>query len=306
MEPKGDKRSRANLGSFLNDADRSFSRLASIIATSCVAIRDGIPARLGSTTGVNVYGEHQIQADVWANDLLTEKLLGSGLVRHVASEELSQPRSAPTGEFSVVYDPIDGSSNVASDNPVGTIVGVYRDEELPARGDRLYASMYFLYGPYTQLVLALEGGVYSFTDLGGPSAESRFVLAAEGVRIPDPGEVYGVGGSRGKWSPKLVRYVDSLEAKKYKLRYSGCFVADYNQVLCKGGFFAYPELSDAPQGKYRLQYESNPLAFITEKAGGVATDGRRRILEIEPESVSQRTPTYLGSPTAMQEYQALS
>ncbi|MEM3670273.1 MAG: class 1 fructose-bisphosphatase [Thermoprotei archaeon] len=295
-----------SLGQMLSETDQDFRKLVSTLLRCGLKIRAEIPKELGALGGVNVYGERQIGIDVWSNDLLASTLLESGLVKEVGSEELSEPKRAADGEFSVVFDPIDGSSNVATNNPVGTIVGVYRGEPLPARGDKLVSAMYMLYGEYTQLVLALDKGVFSFVDSGRGGVLERFKSTGRKIEISDPGEVYGVGGHRYAWPEKLRKFVDSLESRKLKLRYCGCFVGDFNQILFKGGFFAYPELSDSPQGKYRLQFESNPMAYITEKAGGKASDGARRILTIEPTSISQRTPTYVGSHSLVSEYEALA
>src|SRR5256886_10582056 len=164
--------------------------------------------------------------------------------------------------------------------------------------------MYFLYGPYHQLVLASQDGVHNIGTLGRRSDGTRFVSDGLPRQLPKPPTVYGVGGLREKWTTKVRNFVESLEKRKLSLRYGGSFVGDYNQVLTKGGFFAYPELTDAPEGKYRLQFESNPVGFITEKAGGSASTGRRNILDVEPSSIVQRIPTYLGNTELVQEFQS--
>ena len=164
--------------------------------------------------------------------------------------------------------------------------------------------MYFLYGPYHQLVLALQDGVRSFAALGKGSDGTRFVSDGLIRQLPKPPTVYGIGGLREKWTPRVRDFVESLEKRKLSLRYGGSFVGDYNQVLTKGGFFAYPELTDSPEGKYRLQFESNPVGFITEKAGGRASTGTRNILDVQPTSIIQRVPTYLGNPELVQEFES--
>src|SRR4029077_10121029 len=209
------------------------------------------------------------------------------------------------GEYSIVLDPLDGSSNLKSNNLLGTIVGVYREKPLPAKGRDLHAAMYFLYGPYHQLVLALHDGGRSFAALGKGSQGTK-CLSDDLVRqLPKPPSVYGIGGLREKWTPKVRGFVESLEKRKLSLRYGGSFGGDYNQVLIKGGFFAYPELTDAPEGKYRLQFESNPVGFITEKAGGRASTGNGNILDVEPSGLVQRVPTYMGDPELVTEFQSL-
>ena len=285
--------------------DRSLYKLISLIANLSTLVRDMIPRELGFAGGTNPYGEKQLQIDVWSNDLFTKKLLKSGLVKRLASEEMEEVAEAKSGEFSIVLDPLDGSSNLKSNNLLGTIVGVYREKPLPARGRDLQAAMYFLYGPYHQLVLALHDGVRSFAALGKGSQGTRFVSDGLIRQLPKPPTVYGIGGLREKWTPRVREFVESLEKRKFSLRYGGSFVGDYNQVLSTGGFFAYPELTDAPQGKYRLQFESNPVGFITEKAGGRASTGTGNILDVEPISITQRIPTYLGDQDLVREFESI-
>ena len=284
--------------------ERSLYKLISLIAHLSTLVRDMIPRELGFAGGINPYGEKQLQIDVWSNDLFTKKLLRSGLVKRIASEEMEEVAESKAGEYSIVLDPLDGSSNLKSNNLLGTIVGVYREKPLPARGRDLHAAMYFLYGPFHQLVLALEDGVRTFAALGRGSEGTRFVSDGLIRQLPKPPTVYGIGGLREKWTPRVREFVESLEKRKMSLRYGGSFVGDYNQVLTKGGFFAYPELTDAPEGKYRLQFESNPVGFITEKAGGQASTGMGRILDVEPTSIVQRIPTYLGDSELVQEFQS--
>ncbi len=284
---------------------RSLYRLVFLIADLSTLLQSWIPRELGLAGGTNVYGEKQLQIDVWSNDLFTKKLVKSGLVKQVASEELDKVMKSKSGEYSVVLDPLDGSSNLMSNNLLGTIVGIYHDKPLPAKGRDLLAAMYFLYGPYLQLVLALQDGVRVFAAVGRGQGAKGFLSDGELHQIPKPPGVYGVGGLRDKWTPRVREFVERLEKRRLSLRYGGSFVGDYNQVLNKGGFFAYPELIDAPLGKYRLQFESNPVGFITEKAGGKASTGTGAILDVEPESISQRVPTYLGDSDLVQEFETL-
>jgi fructose-1,6-bisphosphatase I len=284
--------------------ERSLYKLISLIADLSTLVREMIPKELGFAGGVNPYGEKQLQIDVRSNDLFTRKLLKSGLVKRIASEEAENVSESKIGEYSIVLDPLDGSSNLKSNNLLGTIVGVYREKPLPAKGRHLQAAMYFLYGPYHQLVLALQDGVHSFAALGKGTQGARFVSDGLRRQLPKPPTVYGIGGLREKWTPKVREFVESLEKRKLSLRYGGSFVGDYNQVLAKGGFFAYPELTDAPEGKYRLQFESNPVGFITEKAGGRASTGTKNILDVEPTSIVQRVPTYLGDQDLVREFES--
>lgn len=298
---------RLTLKETLLREDRALRNLITLLADLSLTIAREIPRTLGSTKGVNIYGEKQLQLDVWSNNLITHKLLSSGLVKQVASEELEHILRSKRGEYSVVLDPLDGSSNITTDNLMGTIVGIYHDKELPAAGRDLLASMYFLYGPYLELVLANTEGVHVFVAAGkGSKGSEKFITDGEKRHFPDKSTVYGVGGVREKWTPKLHRFVESLEKRKLTLRYGGALVGDFNQVLVRGGFFAYPELLDAPLGKYRLNFESIPLALIAEKAGGKGSTGTRRILDVEPTDLAQKSPTYLGNADLVTEFEELS
>jgi fructose-1,6-bisphosphatase I len=286
---------KTSLVEVLQKEDRSLRKLLTLLADLSFSIAAEIPKTLGSTTRLNVYGEKQQEIDVWANDLLTKKLAKSHLVKQIASEEIEQPLTFRQGEFSITLDPLDGSSNIKSNNLMGTIVGIYRETSLPAKGQRQVAAVYFLYGPYTQAVLALDDGVYIFVASGKTSASSRYFSNGVPHKLPEKGSVYGIGGLKQKWTPRVQQFAQSLENRGLKLRYGGSFVGDFNQVLYYGGVFAYPELVDAPQGKLRLQFESNPVAFITEKLGGKGSTGTASILDVEPTSIDQRIPTYVGN-----------
>jgi len=294
------------LRELLETEDRSLAKLVELLADLSLRIVREIPRALGMTEGVNIYGDQQTELDVWSNGLLTKRLLRSGLVRQVASEEMETVMSADHGEYTVALDPLDGSSNVKSNNLMGTIVGIYHDTPLPATGNDLLSALYFLYGPYVEAVVGTKTGVYLASPAGRGTGASKFISTGEPHRLPQKSSVYGIGGSRDKWTLKVREYADRLEKKKLKFRYGGSFVGDYNQVLCSGGFFAYPDLLDAPDGKYRLQFESNPIGYITERAGGKASTGKERILDVEPVSFSQRVPTFLGNKELVSEFEELS
>ena len=293
--PGSEPMPQKSMGEVLQSEDRSLRKLVLLIAELSLSISAQIPKSLGGTNRYNVYGEKQAEIDVRTNDLVTKKLAKSHLVRQVASEETPEPLNFKQGEFSVTLDPLDGSSNITSNNLMGTIVGIYRETRLPAKGRDQIAAMYFLYGPYTQAVVALKDGVYIFAPSGKASASRRYISNGKLHALPEKGSVYGIGGLKQKWTPKVHDFVQSLEKRGLKLRYGGSFVGDFNQVLYYGGVFAYPELVDAPNGKLRLQFESNPVAFITEKAGGKGSTGRASILDVEPTSNDQRVPTYVGN-----------
>lgn len=294
-----------SLTDLLSGEDRGLSKLITLLSDLAAMVRERIPLELGMSEGVNVYGEKQMDIDVWSNDLFVKKLLKSGLVRQVASEEMGEVAESKSGDYSVVLDPLDGSSNIRSNNLLGTIVGVYHDTSLPAKGRNLLAAMYFLYGPFLQLVIALHDGVRSSVAAGKGAGAKSFISDGEIHKLPKPPTVYGIGGLKEKWTAPVKQFAESLDKRRLSVRYGGSFVGDYNQVLSKGGFFAYPELVDSPQGKYRLQFESNPVGFITEKAGGKAVSGIANVLDIEPDGIVQKVPTYLGDPELVSEFQSL-
>ena len=186
-------------------------------------------------------------------------------------------------------DPLDGSSNIESNNLVGTIVGIYK-KDLPAQGKHLIAAMYILYGPTVTLVYTTGNGVHEFLH-----TKKGFILKEENIKLPEPGILYSIGGLRKDWLPSFRKYIKELELKGYKLRYGGAFVGDFNQILHYGGIFAYPALTTKPNGKLRLLFEANPMSFIIEEAGGASTNGKCSILKINPEDIDQRVPVYVGN-----------
>jgi len=291
------------LESFLQRAaSREMSRLVMAIADSSIAVRDAIPRNAGLLAAVNPSGEKQKAIDVVSNDLFTKALMATGAAREVASEETAEP-VAGGGEVSVAMDPLDGSSNIGTNNPVGSIFGFY-SRRLPCSGRSLSGALFVTYGSMTTITLALGGGVHRFVAVRHGS-RFDFELMDTSIRIPDIPEVYGFGGQRKDWIAPVQAFVGSLEERGLKLRYCGTFVGDYNQVLGRGGIFAYPALRAKPKGKLRVLYETAPMAYITEQAGGYATDGTESIMDIEPESLSETSPAYLGSSSLTRELERL-
>ncbi len=266
-------------------------------------IRRELPIRRDPAATRNVYGEQQLDLDIWMNDLFVDALRGSKLVSQIASEEMGDVKSVGRGRFSVVLDPLDGSSNVKSNNTFGTIVGIFDAVPLPARGSELFAAAYLIYGPATTFVYATGQGVHEFV-MGGGDRPKDFFLIEEGLQLPAKGKLYGIGGHRDKWIPEVKAFVGDLERGLMNLRYGGSFVADFNQILHYGGFFAYPAQVDKPAGKYRLQFESNPIAYITEAAGGAGTTGNERILDVVPTGIDQTIPTYVGNRDLVERFRA--
>jgi fructose-1,6-bisphosphatase I len=279
-----------DLKEHLGGIDSDLASLILTISDLANTIRDELPYLRGKANTKNVFGEFQQVADKWADQYLIDELRQYELVKAVVSEE--QPdliKLNDKGLFSITLDPLDGSSNIESNNLVGTIVGIYK-KDLPTQGKHLIAAMYMLYGPVTTLVYTAQNGVHEFLH-----TKNGFVLKKENIRLPEPGVLYGIGGLRKDWLPPFRDYIEELEQAGYKLRYGGSFVGDFNQILHYGGIFAYPALTTKPTGKLRLLVESNTMSFIAEQAGGASTTGTSSILEVEPEAITQRVPTYIGN-----------
>jgi fructose-1,6-bisphosphatase I len=279
-----------DLREHLGGIDSDLASLILTIGDLANTIRNELPYLRGKANTKNVFGEFQQVADKWADQFLIDEFRKSELVKAVVSEE--QPdliKLNDKGLFNITLDPLDGSSNIESNNLVGTIVGIYK-KDLPTQGKHLIAAMYMLYGPVTTLVYTAQNGVHEFLH-----TKKGFVLKKENIRLPEPGVLYGIGGLRKDWLPPFRDYIEELEQAGYKLRYGGSFVGDFNQILHYGGIFAYPALTTKPTGKLRLLVESNTMSFIAEQAGGASTTGTSSILEVEPEAITQRVPTYIGN-----------
>ena len=287
------RRASVSLAQHAGKFDPDLGRLLERVAGLTPRIRRELPVRRDPATTRNVYGEQQLELDVWMNDLFVDALRDSKLVAQVASEEMGPVKEVGRGRFSVVLDPLDGSSNVKSNNIFGTIFGIFDRTPLPARGSELFAAGYMIYGPATTFVYATSTGVHEFVQGGGPPDE--FILIEEGLRLPPKGKLYGIGGHRDKWIPEVKAFAGELERELMNLRYGGSFVGDFNQILHYGGFFAYPAQVDKPAGKYRLHFESNPIAFLAEAAGGAGTTGTERILDVAATGIDQTVPTYVGN-----------
>jgi fructose-1,6-bisphosphatase I len=266
---------------------------------------------LGETGGVNSHGDRVRRLDVRANDLLLMALQSCGVVSVVASEELptpvAWPNAAAAGTFSVCVDPLDGSLNTDVAGVLGTIFGIWPGSGSrgpdPARavlaaGTRQIAAGYLVYGPATVLVYAAEARVHAFVL---DPADGQFRLTRAGVRTPPAGRTYAVNDANWpRWGRASRALVERLriarnENAPYSLRYSGALVADFHRTLVEGGIYLYPEDAGRPDGRIRLLYEAAPLALVAEAAGGRASTGRARILDVVATDYHQRTPLYIGS-----------
>lgn len=258
------------------------------IATAAPTIREGLASRRSETDHQNPSDENQLAADVWADELLQTKLLDLDAVGSYASEEREGIATDGDG-YSVTIDPLDGSSNLNSNNTMGTIFGVY-DAELPAPATDLLGAGFVLYGPLTSMVTLVDGTVSEYVIEDGTR-----VLVEETVTLPDEPTVFGFGGRVPDWPPTFLGYAREIE-RELKLRYGGSFIGDVNQILTYGGVFAYPELQSAPEGKLRLQFEGIPIGSIVSAAGGRASTGDGSLLTQTPSTLHERSPIYLGTP----------
>jgi fructose-1,6-bisphosphatase I len=257
------------------------------VAATAPEVRGGLTGRREYQEGHNPSGEAQLAADVHADQLLEDRLLAIDGVGGYASEE-REGVVTDDGAYHVACDPLDGSSNLKSNNAMGTIVGVF-DEPLPAGGDALVASAYVLYGPITTMAVAHER---TTTEYVVDDGERRAI--EETLTLPEDPTVYGFGGRVPDWPEDFSNYAAEI-ADELKLRYGGAMIADVNQVLTYGGVFAYPGLQSRPEGKLRLQFEGLPVAHIVEAAGGASSDGERSLLDRTPDRLHERVPVHVGN-----------
>ena len=274
----------------------------------------GLVDILGTFGSVNVQGEEVKKLDVYADEHMIASLRAGRECCGVASEENEdivafEDRNSMNSHYVVLMDPLDGSSNIDVNVSIGTIFSIYRRksevgtacavDDFLQPGTQQVAAGYVIYGSSTMLVYTTGRGVNGFTL--DPSI-GEFCLSHPDIRIPEEGKVYSVNqGYYSKFEEGIRRFIDYCVEKDektkrpYSLRYIGSMVADIHRNLIKGGLFMYPATTEAPLGKLRLLYECNPMSFIVEQAGGLATDGYGRIMELEPEKLHQRTPVFLGS-----------
>ncbi|MDR1490368.1 MAG: class 1 fructose-bisphosphatase [Desulfovibrio sp.] len=271
---------------------------------------------LGETGEINVQGEDVQKLDDYANRIIIHRMQRSGALCAMASEENADiipiPDRFTHGDYILIFDPLDGSSNIDVNINVGTIFSILRRISPPEQdvtqndvlqpGYKQMAAGYVMYGPSTMLVYTTGQGVHAFTL--DPSV-GEFLLSQNNMQIPETGRTYSVNeGNITFWDEKTARAVQSFKGtdnprgKPYTHRYVGSLVADFHRTLLKGGIFMYPmdyKIPDHPRGKLRLLCEASPMAMLAEQAGGVASDGHRRILEIVPETLHTRVPLFVGS-----------
>jgi fructose-1,6-bisphosphatase I len=308
--------------------DGELTIVLSSIALACKQIaslvqRAGISNLTGLQGAANIQGEDQKKLDVISNEVFSSCLRSSGRTGIIASEEEDIPvavEESYSGNYIVVFDPLDGSSNIDAAVSTGSIWGIYRPNEecltnlgeeptidevaencvvnVCQPGSNLLSAGYCMYSSSVILVLSVGDGVYGFTldPLYG-----EFVLSHDKIQIPKAGKIYSMNeGNYALWDDKLKKYVDSLKdpgtsGKPYSARYIGSLVGDFHRTMLYGGIYGYPKDSKSKTGKLRLLYECAPMSYLAEQAGGKGSDGHQRILDIQPEQVHQRVPLYVGS-----------
>jgi len=296
-------------------AHGNFSWLLSGISLACKIIgeevrRLGLSSAAGASEGINVHGEQQQKLDVYSNNVLMDCLGSRGNVGLLASEENEEPvvivEHPEQGEYIVVFDPLDGSSNLDVNVSVGTIFSIFRREggnekalasEVLQTGRQQVAAGYVVYGSSTVLVYTTGHGVHGFTL---DPAIGTFVLSHRDMKMPPRGMIYSVNEAYADGFPpycrRFLHWLKSGEDEAlYRSRYIGSLVADFHRTLLKGGIFMYPPTSFFPEGKLRLMYEANPIALLAEQAGGLATNGTEPILDLVPKTLHQRVPLFVGS-----------
>ncbi len=297
MADPGKTKFQIDLRRYLRETeeDRNLTRLLCEIADASKYIVNSIrTGDLGVAGTSNLYGEQQLALDVLSDRIMRKRLSHSGVVANIVSEETNDiiPVSPDcAGRFSVAYDPLDGSSLVDVNLAVGTIVSIYEGCDLMQAGHNQAAALYILYGPRTTLVYSTGRGVHEFA----MNQLMEYTLVRENITVAPSGSIYSPGGQRNLYTPGTESFVRHLEENGAKLRYSGGFVPDINQILIKGkGIFLYPHLQGKPDGKLRLLYELNPMAFLMEQAGGAASTGRQRILDLVPQGIEACAPVFIG------------
>lgn len=295
------------------------SILTAIKAISNAVRKAGIHQLYGISGESNATGDTVKKLDVLSNDLFINMLRASYTTCLLVSEEnelVIEIEDEFKGKYIVCFDPLDGSSNIDCLVSIGSIFGIYKKEDKPEslsdtastndvfqKGCKQVAAGYALYGSATMVVLSLGTGVNCF--MLDPSI-GEFLLTDKDIKIKPKGKIYSINeGYEKYWDEAVREYVISKKrpstGKPYGARYIGSMVADVHRTLVYGGIFMYPATSEAPKGKLRLLYEGNPMAFIMEQAGGMATDGKNRILDIQPTAIHQRTPIFMGSPEDVEE-----
>jgi len=309
--------SSGELSDLLSTIALGVKMIGSLIQTA------GFKGLYGYTGKTNVQGEQVQVLDQEADEILVQLLGSSGHFGLLVSEErdkvIATEYGHREGKYVIAMDPLDGSSNLGSNVPVGTIFGIWRKRDLTRAaqiedflqpGRTMVAAGYAIYGAKTAFVYSSGDGAHGFTL---DPAIGEFVLTDEKLRIPERGSVYSTNeGNAMKWAPAIRAFIEELKREDkakgtpYSARYVGSLIADFDRNLKKGGIFLYPGDSKHARGKLRLMYECNPLAFIVEQAGGRAVDGAKNVLDLEPKDIHERCPLIIGSKHEVEWFQRVA
>ena len=308
-------------------ASGKFTSVLNDVAIACKKLSDLV--NMGDLAGVrgyakseNVQGEQQKVLDIISNEVFIESIEWSGDFAGMASEEMEDvypiPKEYPRGRYLITFDPLDGSSNIDVNVSVGTIFSILRcpdgvdeptAEDFLKPGTEQVCAGYCLYGSSTMLVLTTGNGVNGFTL---DRSIGEFILTDENMSIPEDTQEFGINMSNMRhWQPPMRRYIDELLAgkegvreKDFNMRWIGSMVADVHRLLTRGGLFIYPMdaklEAQGKEGRLRLLYEASPMSFIVEQAGGLASTGQQRIMDVQPHSLHQRVPVMMGSKNEVQ------
>jgi fructose-1,6-bisphosphatase I len=309
----------------ITGATGEFTLLLDDVSSACKGVanlvrRGELSGELGAAVGINVQDENQKKLDVMANELAISWCEQGGQLFAMASEEMVDvypvPNGLKRGNYLLIFDPLDGSSNIEVNGPMGTIFSICRVGDNPdknltnsflQKGDQQLCAGYVLFGPATMMVLTTGNGVNGFTlnpDIG------EFVLTHPNIRIPVDTQEFAINASnRRHWEPPVKRYYDECldgkegpRGKDFNMRWVAAMVADVHRIITRGGIFMYPidEKVRDKGGRLRLLYEANPMSFIIEQAGGLASTGRGRIMDVQPTSLHQRVPVIIGAKNEVQ------
>ncbi len=310
-------------------ASGDLSRLLADIGIACKIVnhkvnKAGLQDIIGAMDSTNIQGETQQKLDVFADQAFMNAVRWGGQVCGAASEENERyftfdSEICKKSKYVILFDPLDGSSNIDVNVSIGTIFSVFRRKssvgdlanvnDFLQRGSDQVAAGYVIYGSSTMLVYSTGHGVNGFTL--EPSI-GEFCLSHENMKTPDGGSIYSINEgnlfSSGKGVQEYINWCKQTDKKTnrpYSARYIGSLVADFHRNLIKGGIYIYPGTAKNPEGKLRLQYECNPLAFLVEQAGGKASDGKKRIMDIQPKDLHERTPFFIGSKNMVEQVEQL-
>src|SRR3989338_3062296 len=275
----------------LQNADPAIARVILSLAKGALQVKRFFYTTIHQTGTKNQYGEEQLELDTAADRYWVELLEKVDDVKTIVTEEREGIlETGRTRGLGIALDPMDGVSSMETNLSLGPIFGIFKNGIMTGPETKIIAAMYILYGPLTTLVYSVGKGTHEFV----LQEDGSWKLRRENIKIPE-GKIYVPSGTRDKYVPDHETLMQRLEKEGYKIRCVGAMIADVNNILVHGGFYCYPKLKDNPEGKIRLLFECLPMAFLVEQAGGYASDGQQRMLDIKPVKPNQKSPIYIGS-----------